>query len=160
MSAKQALALADPVTVDNGADGALEKIDRDYDAGLAVIGSHDDAFDASQRAMADTNMLTNSQAGPGKDCNLGSDQGLDRLDFPFLHGDRGVSAAHNLRYARGTQDPRATRQVEPREQVAREQGLIDGFDPVGPPAPDFTEGEETLEAARAELVVGAEPIAI
>src|ERR1700722_2334218 len=89
-----------------------------------------EAFEAGQRASADTHAITDSQERAGLMPDAGGDQALNREDFFLINRGRNAVETDDLNHARSLENWEAVLRIEAAEQVAREQRRLEFLDAV------------------------------
>jgi hypothetical protein len=115
-----------------------------------VFDPQQSAFHTGQRALIDPNSLVDSEPGPRRQREPGTDQDLQAGDFRIGDGRRHIPETNDRSHARRPQDLEPFLTTKPAEDVSREEREIQFLDPVGPPAPRTVERKEFLEILMAE----------
>jgi hypothetical protein len=139
----------DGIAVEGDSDGALEDIDGDDEA-VVVLDAEDAAVEAGEGSGDDADALAFVEKRERAKAAAGVEDAEEGLDFGGGDG-RGTGAEVDEADGAGESDEfEGGGGVEAAEEVAGEEGAVDGFDAVGPLAEVGVEGEHGFDAVGAE----------
>lgn len=127
----------------------MKEFDGD-DQALVVLDTEDAAIQAGERAGVDMNGLAFAQESERAEAAAGVEDAFESLDFRNWDGFGAVAEANEADCAGDVDDLNRSGGGETAEEVAGEEGAVDGFEAIGPAPMVGIEGEEGFYAMGAQ----------
>jgi hypothetical protein len=141
----------DRVAVEGDGDGALEQFQA-HDDVIGVFDAEQEAGESGEGPVVDIDALAFAEEFHGLEAALGVEDALDGFDFGVGDGGGRAGEADEALNAGEGDDARGAVKVGVEEDIAGEEGKVEGLGAVGPAAPGGVERKKFPDSAEAQGV--------